>query len=631
MAYQAGAASVPVTPDFSGFHKKIGAELTKEDATFVKAGDRWGKLSADAFSARWKAADMPSAKIKTDLDDLKAKAELAGLTRDRRAKVKVDVDKSSLSRFQKVLGGVFSHAPSVPNAPLLGSIPGGLAGLAAAVPAVEALLSETVALASGFAAAGAGAGAFAALAIPTFKSVSSAYQQINTDQKAYDRALTKTSRNTALKHLKQDWASLDPAQRTAIKGIQGLVTQYHKLSTAFQPQVMKVFNDGLSIASHLLPRIAPFANSFANALDGLLKRFDRFTQSKGFSQWLSQFQKLVGPSVTAIGNGIGKLAPAIGKLLTVFSAKDVVTGINIAFDVLTGIINGTAYAVNRLRTNWDSMWGAAKTAFFAAAPVIIKGVQSLTDDVLSALKFIVHGAADAFGWVPGLGGKLKAADKALGSFRKSVDQSFGGAIDKVNSWKATYQTAPKIARLTGNISDLTRKLATAKSKLRDPDLTKTRRAQLQANIADLERKIARAQALLRGLHNKTVYATVVEQVVTAQVGKTAASRLPHLLGYASGTNSATRGWHLVGENGPEVEWFNGGEKVRPLGAGLNVPSLSMPSVPQVRGGDGSLTLRLAAAGNDRLLRAIVDALRVDVQSSSGGDVQRHLGRGKART
>ncbi|MHC1681396.1 MAG: phage tail tape measure protein, partial [Clostridiaceae bacterium] len=31
--------------------------------------------------------------------------------------------------------------------------------------------------------------------------------------------------------------------------------------------------------------------------------------------------------------------------------------------------------------------------------------------------------------------------------------------------------------------------------------------------------------------------------------------------YASGTDYATRGWHLVGEEGPEIRWFDGGEKV----------------------------------------------------------------------
>jgi len=32
-------------------------------------------------------------------------------------------------------------------------------------------------------------------------------------------------------------------------------------------------------------------------------------------------------------------------------------------------------------------------------------------------------------------------------------------------------------------------------------------------------------------------------------------------GYATGTDNATPGWHLVGEEGPELMWFNGGEKV----------------------------------------------------------------------
>ena len=31
--------------------------------------------------------------------------------------------------------------------------------------------------------------------------------------------------------------------------------------------------------------------------------------------------------------------------------------------------------------------------------------------------------------------------------------------------------------------------------------------------------------------------------------------------YASGTESATKGWHLVGEEGPEIVWFDGGETV----------------------------------------------------------------------
>ena len=44
-------------------------------------------------------------------------------------------------------------------------------------------------------------------------------------------------------------------------------------------------------------------------------------------------------------------------------------------------------------------------------------------------------------------------------------------------------------------------------------------------------------------------------------------------GYYMGTQNATRGWHMVGERGPEAMWFNGGEKVVPAG--------------KIRGGDGA--------------------------------------------
>jgi SLT domain-containing protein len=48
----------------------------------------------------------------------------------------------------------------------------------------------------------------------------------------------------------------------------------------------------------------------------------------------------------------------------------------------------------------------------------------------------------------------------------------------------------------------------------------------------------------------------------------AANYIKHVYGgnvpgspYAMGTNNASRGWHLVGENGPEMRYFRGGERV----------------------------------------------------------------------
>ncbi|EQM69993.1 phage tail tape measure protein [Pseudomonas tohonis] len=60
-------------------------------------------------------------------------------------------------------------------------------------------------------------------------------------------------------------------------------------------------------------------------------------------------------------------------------------------------------------------------------------------------------------------------------------------------------------------------------------------------------------------------------------------------GYASGTASAVPGWHWVGENGPELRRFRGGEQVLPSGLSLALDSQmqnanamrNLPVVPQV--------------------------------------------------
>jgi hypothetical protein len=116
---------------------------------------------------------------------------------------------------------------------------------------------------------------------------------------------------------------------------------------------MKVFNDGLKVANTLLPYLKPFADAAATALDGLLRHLGKFAGSKDFQAWLKQFQKLEGPSLTAIGKGLGQVGVALGKLLTTMSAKDVVNSINIAFTVLADTIDGLSFVLRRVMFNFD--------------------------------------------------------------------------------------------------------------------------------------------------------------------------------------------------------------------------------------------------------------------------------------
>ena len=68
---------------------------------------------------------------------------------------------------------------------------------------------------------------------------------------------------------------------------------------------------------------------------------------------------------------------------------------------------------------WSAVWGAIKTA-----------TRAVVNFILGYFQFIIDGAAKAFGWIPGIGPKLKSAAKGFDKFRDDVNRSLGGIKDK---------------------------------------------------------------------------------------------------------------------------------------------------------------------------------------------------------
>lgn len=66
------------------------------------------------------------------------------------------------------------------------------------------------------------------------------------------------------------------------------------------------------------------------------------------------------------------------------------------------------------------------TAFNAMKTVVMTAIQVLANTVLGFWGMMIHGAASAFGWVPKIGGKLKAADAEFAKFRDSVNAKLSG-------------------------------------------------------------------------------------------------------------------------------------------------------------------------------------------------------------
>jgi len=196
----------------------------------------------------------------------------------------------------------------------------------------------------------------------------------------------------------------------------------------------------------------------------------------------------------------------------------------------------------------NGVWRAVAIGVLAFAKVFLQVFKFIVDTYLNWVGIMVHGAAAAFGWIPGVGPKLKGAARAFDRFRSSVDKTFDAAIGKVDEWDKTLRNAPKIAKLKGDIKDLSAKLATAKHKLRDPDLTRERRAKINADIAALQAKIATAQARINSLRGKSVTVSVNLALQGAGGNWALLRGLPQR---QHGGPVEAGHTYLVGERGPE--------------------------------------------------------------------------------
>ncbi|HUM06361.1 MAG TPA: phage tail tape measure protein [Terriglobales bacterium] len=212
---------------------------------------------------------------------------------------------------------------------------------------------------------------------------------------------------------------------------------------------------------------------------------------------------------------------------------------------------------NFVKAAWEDIQKAAANAVI----YILKYYRMMINAALEFVDVWIHAAAKAFGWVPGLGDKLKAAANAVDGFKNTVNNKFDSMITKVKSFDDNVNKASKERKLQVNISQWTSNLDKAKASLKSvPD---SRKAKVLADIKDLENKIAQAKAELASLRSKTV--TVNVRTVTTSSGEVARH------GFASGgirgaaSGGPRSGLTLVGEDGPELADLPTGTRIRPSG------------------------------------------------------------------
>lgn len=159
--------------------------------------------------------------------------------------------------------------------------------------------------------------------------------------------------------------------------------------------------------------------------------------------WIQRNSDVLGPLAAIVGTFAGTLftvVKAVGFLNVALRAMGVSTTIalgpiGLIIAAIAAVAVGLVIAYKKSETFRDIVKGVFKViglAVLTYVAIALRGFRFVINAWLTLVGALVHGAAKAFGWIPGLGPKLKTADKEFTKFKNSVVGSLDKTITKVD-------------------------------------------------------------------------------------------------------------------------------------------------------------------------------------------------------
>lgn len=143
---------------------------------------------------------------------------------------------------------------------------------------------------------------------------------------------------------------------------------------------------------------------------------------------------LIGNKVATMASAVAAKAAAVAQWA--LNAAMEANPIGLVVVAAAALAAGLIYAYKHCKTFREicqaAFAGISAAASFMWNDVLKPTFKFLVDAFLAVAGTIVHTAASAFGWIPGIGGKLKDAAKAFDKFRDDVNRSLDGVHKSVH-------------------------------------------------------------------------------------------------------------------------------------------------------------------------------------------------------
>lgn len=399
--------------------------------------------------------------------------------------------------------------------------------------------------------------------------------------------------------LKASTIQVGKALNDPIKGITALTKVGVTFTDQQKKQIISLTQHGHAleaqkiILGELSSEFGGFAAASADPMQKLGVVFGNIKETIGtallpyvnrLSTWLGERAPAV--AATAV-KAIGGIAQGVGTLVHGFQSGTATGKGFLGFMSRVGAVSAGAWSwitgtaipalsrlagwVNRNKATFGQ-FGAATLAvllrvggnFLIMAGYAVKGVgyiigywQKMTHVILDGYSLILHGAATAFGWMPGIGGKIKTARDGFDRFSRGVDTAMKTAA------VAAGKTGDALIVLGHRTVDASDKAVALRKRM-----SELRSRQLVIDAIDRAKPVAdRIARAIGAIHSRTVQVTVTQGgtiqrvqreinsihgknvVVGVQIGSV---RGVSLAMNARGTRDWGGGWSVVGEEGPEL-------------------------------------------------------------------------------
>ncbi|MFF7550950.1 hypothetical protein ACFZCU_46210 [Streptomyces canus] len=276
----------------------------------------------------------------------------------------------------------------------------------------------------------------------------------------------------------------------------------------------------------LLPSLGKISGSFAEAFGPLIGEM-LITAGKGIEIMAREFEglmPLLEPLADLLADGFRALnvvmpiaadaAASLAKNLGGALLETLASLAGIKLDNLDDFTKLSDWAKANQTQIRKAFYDAAEaitdfvTTGISTLPTLYTAFRTVTEGILTGIDIMVSGLATAFGGIPGLGDKFKEWNENFDDFASDARTGLDKVGEGINGFVDEAVPRMSRAKLKMNVDEAVENLAYLKEQLKDPALTKERRAKLTADKEEAEQKVAAAKRALAAFDKKKASATL---------------------------------------------------------------------------------------------------------------------------